>query len=200
MAYDEFEIDRIKHALGDMCTAWAHLEEACFSILFFIMGTEDTAYQLIRNELDFRRAIQVCKGHAVANHWHDHCDHIPVLVDMIDGDIRVNRNRYVHDPIYYYGSESFERHTYKTRFKKVPFNKLEILLGDYAPISSDEIYALSRAIRALENYAGSIIQFYDWLEGEEDYLWGKSMASAQLSAYFAISEYTQLTKSRGSAG
>lgn len=194
MAYDEYEIDRIKHALGDMCIAWAHLEEGCFTILLYMMNESYSVWEFLRGELDFARAIQVCKAHAIGNNWDVHCDHIPVLVDMIDRDIRPPRNRYVHDQISY-GVNSFIRQSYRTRYRKIPFKGLEVV-GDYGPITSDEIYALTRSIRALERYAGSIIQHLDWLEGERHYPWEfPSMELAQLAAHFAIVEYSQHTKS-----
>ncbi|MER9522777.1 hypothetical protein NKI96_04260 [Mesorhizobium sp. M0292] len=198
MAYDEFEIDRIKHALGDMCIAWAHLEEGCFMVLFYTMrDIEYTAYELIRNELDLRGALQVCKGHAVANRWERHSDHIPILVDLIDGEIRAARNRFIHDPITS-GVTSYIRQSYVTRYPKSP-HKLDVHIGTHTEVSSEEIYTFTRAVRALERYAGSIVQYLDWLDGERQFDWEfPSMELAQLGAHFAITEYTQIAKSRGS--
>lgn len=150
-----------------MCIAWAHLEEACFVILYYTMrDVEYTAFELIRNELDIRRALQVCKAHAIANRWDRHCDHIPTLVDMVDGEVRVARNRYVHDPIFI-GSGSYVRQTYATRYRKSP-HKVHATITQFADVDSEEIYALTRAIRQLERYAGSIVTFLDWrLEGQD---------------------------------
>ncbi|TJW51111.1 MAG: hypothetical protein E5X65_24625 [Mesorhizobium sp.] len=199
MAIHEHELDRIKHALGDMCIAWAHLEEACFVILLYTMSSvELSAFELIRNELDFRGALQVCKGHAVANRWERHSDHIPILVDMIDGEIRSARNRLIHDPITD-GVHSYVRTSNVTRYRKSP-HKIHVQIGTYTDVSSDEIYTLTRSIRALERYAGAIIQHLDWLDGERQIKWEfPSMELAQLGAHFAITEYTQIAKSRGSA-
>jgi len=179
-----------------MCIAWAHLEEGCYTILLYTLhDIEYTAYELIRNELDLRRALQVCKAHAVANNWAEHSNHIPALVDLIDNEVRNARNRYVHDPITA-GVKSYSRQTYATRFRKTP-HRLDVEMYSFADISSDEIYALTRAIRALESYSGSIIQYLDWLDGEDPRDWPyPTMESAQLSAYFAIKEYTHLTTSR----
>lgn len=200
MAYDENEIDKIKHALGDMCIAWAHLEDGCYTILNQIVDGELSAMEFLRNELDFGRALQVCKAHAIGNNWEAHCEHIPVLVEMIDQTIRPRRNRYVHDPIYS-GLGSLERRTPKTRYVNVPFKGVQVLLADYTPIRSTEIYALNNAIRYLESYAGAIIRYQDWLKDDVRSAWDSpKLGVAQLGAYFAISEYTQLTKSLGSAG
>jgi len=115
---------------------------------------------------------------------------------MIDREVRTPRNRYVHDPISF-GSKSFIRITHKTRYRKVPFKGVEVT-GDYTPICSEEIYALTRAIKALDDYAGAIVQHQDWLDGERHYPWEyPSMELAQLGAHFAIAEYTQFTKSLG---
>ncbi len=181
-----------------MCIAWAHLEEACFVILFYTMhDVEYTAFELIRNELDFRRALQVCKGHAIANNWDRHCDHIPTLVDMVDGDTRIARNRYVHDPISA-GTNSYVRQMNITRYRKSP-HKIEVQIGDFADVNSDEIYALTRTIRQLEKYASSIVSYLDWrLEGETLDVDDPDMELSRLGAQLAIAEYTSLTQSRKS--
>jgi len=198
LAYDKNELDRVKHAIGEMCLAWAHLEDSCFTILLYEMQDSYSVWEFLRNELDFSRALEVCKAHSIANNWDRHCDHIPVLADMIDRDVRTPRNRYVHDPISY-GTNSLIRQTHRTRYKKIPFKGIHVV-GEYGPVSSDEIYALCGAIRALEKYAGSIIQYRDWLDGERHYPWEfPSMELAQLGAHFAITEYTHLTKSSGAA-
>ena len=161
-----------------------------------MMRDSYSVWEFLRNELDFARALEVCKANAIANNWESHCDHIPVLVDMIDRDIRPKRNRYVHDPITY-GTKSFIRQSYRTKYRKTPFKGIEVI-GEYEPVSSDEIYTLTKAIKALEKYAGAIIQYQDWLDGERHYPWEyPSMDLAQLGAHFSIAEYTQLTKSSG---
>jgi hypothetical protein len=196
LAYDEFEIDRVKHALGDLCHAWADLEDTCFTILFYMMQDSYTVWEFLRNELDFIRALEVCKAHAVGNNWEAHCDHIPILVEMIDKSVRTPRNRYVHDPVSH-GPNSLIRTTHKTRYRKVPFKGIQVT-GEYGPLFSEEIYALGKAVRALDSYAGAIVQYQDWLDGERHYPWEfPSMEIAQLGAHFAIAEYTHLTKSLG---
>lgn len=195
MPYEKFEIDRIKHALGDVCLAWGHLEDGVYSILSYIMsGVENTAFELIRNELDFRRALQVCKAHAIANSWDIHCDHIPILVDYIDGPLRSARNRYVHDPIYC-GVKSYERTSYVTRYRRPKSFRFIAEIGTHTPVYSEEIYALARAIRSAEKYAASIIKYLDYaLEGDELLPTDPTMGLSQLGLHFSIEEYTSLTK------
>jgi len=89
--------DALKWWIGDICIKWAHLEDACMQMLQYIMSAELSAFDILRNEIDIRLALRVCKAHAIGNNWGPHCPYTVKVCDAIDAHIRPYRNRLVHD-------------------------------------------------------------------------------------------------------
>lgn len=50
------EIDDIRLAPGDLCLAWAHLEDGYFTLVTYLIGSSDEGVEeTLRNQMDIRQ-------------------------------------------------------------------------------------------------------------------------------------------------
>jgi len=189
------EIDDIRLAIGDLCIAWAHLEDGYYTLVTYQFGAYDgEASDALRNEMDIRRMASFQKAVALARPPSPTGPHIIALADMIDGPLRAARNHYVHDPIYSWGTH-FARLEYRTR-SKGPKAKPQTTFSRNHAIKKGEIELLVRCVKLAEDYAGAIIRVlngelfgdYDDVDGKPDV----DTAADKLKA--ALAEYATLTK------
>mgnify|MGYP006919674258 CR=1 FL=1 len=84
-------------AVGYVCVEWSLLEEAMDLMLASLIPLPaDDVFRCISVNADIRAKIQMAKGMCLAHGLEWSNDLITVL-DYIDNDLRVTRNRYVHD-------------------------------------------------------------------------------------------------------
>lgn len=180
-----------------MNAAWAHYEDTSFMLLFSVLGdiTLD-ARDAMRNELDFKVACAIMKSTALINQLLPAREHILRLIAWTERPLREDRNRFVHDPIYW-GSARYEQYRYVTRKKKPQSHKPEIIsVVSARSITKPVLESFTAAVRKAEHYAGWINHH---LSAEpEDFKPLSEVEEAADELRTAIDSYMALTKSEGS--
>ena len=191
MVDDPFaEIDDIRLALGDLCIAWAHLEDGYFTLVIYLLGASgEGVEETLRNQMDIRQMAAFQKAIASTRKLNPATPHIVALADIIDEKLLPPRNRYVHDPIYTWITH-FSRSEYRTKFGPTADNP-DVKFWKESPIRKGEIELLVECIRLAEEYSGAITAVID-----DDEIDGQARMDDSANALKkAISEYVTLTKS-----
>ena len=160
----DFSTADLERSIGRLCIGWAHLEDDFFQLLNYLMGRIDgTAFEIMRNELDIRDALTLSKNIAVSKGGLA-APHIIRLCDFVNGTIRPERNRIIHDPIYVFGEGGYERVTYATKIIKQP-KPLRIKVTEFTRVAPASVDQISELIKASQAYLSPIMLCLD--EGED---------------------------------
>ncbi|WP_422373296.1 hypothetical protein [Hoeflea sp.] len=192
------EIDGIKLALGDMCIAWAHLEDDYFTLALYQFESFDSEIsQALQSVLDIRDMAALQKNTALARPRNIITDHLICLADQIDKELRPVRNRFIHDPIFKF-NDSYEFVDRTARIRKPQAFKIEITFQNCSPASSERIEAFTKCIRCAHEYAGEIFGILECMDDAAK--WGLPLGDQEarvLRANLAeaIAAYKEMTKS-----
>ncbi|WP_400769410.1 hypothetical protein [Methylosinus sporium] len=96
-------------AIGRVCIRWGRLEhELCWFIEALAPLKEGDISRAVTNEMDIRAKIQTIKALAYIRKPSDEwLNKMLILLDYIDNDLRVRRNRFVHDGWYHHAHGLF---------------------------------------------------------------------------------------------
>lgn|GEM_PF-3171521 len=130
------------------------MEDAFFDTLnYFFQGVDPQRYDILRNELEMRDAINLLKHMSIDTPIGSTGSHLISLCDTVNSTLRNDRNRIIHDPIY--RIHGYERYTNKTFIRKQP-KPVRLETFAVARISPELVNALSEAIQDAEKYLGAI--------------------------------------------
>ena len=131
-------------AIGWLCIAWRRLEIGVDYLLYALLGVDTETSTLIGASIELRAKIQIVKALAFKKRWSDKWyNSLEMDLDEIDNDLRVQRNRFVHDLLVPDGDE-IKRHQ-----RKVGINKrqsrmpLELSLAESTTVTADDIWKLA---------------------------------------------------------
>lgn len=192
------EIDGIKLALGDMCIAWARLEDGYFTLALYQFESFDSEVsQALQSILDIRSMAALQKNVAIARPRNIVSDHLVCLADQIDRELRPIRNRYIHDPIYKLG-DGYEFVDRTARIRKPQAFQIEINFQTCSPATSERINAFTKCIRLAEEYGAEICGILECMDDAKK--WGLPLSDQEArkcraNLTSAIAKYKDLTKS-----
>jgi hypothetical protein len=195
----KFPIEDLERAIGRLCIAWAHLEDDFFSLLNYLMGHVDvSAFEILRNELDLRDALEISKNIALHYQADVTSPHIVRLSDYVNNTIRPERNRIVHDPIYGFGGGFLERVTYTSKLRKQP-KPARLEITHYTKIWPGSVNRITGLIEVAESYLSPIIRCLDEGidEGEPSEEALSALADGESAFAASIARYIEETKSDG---
>lgn len=134
-------------ALGNVCFAWATLETFQDRLITSILGIKEkelaaTLLANIDQREKIRIAIGLCYLKKLSDNWFSA---VKWCLEQTDNDLRVRRNRFIHDKIHI-DSESISRIQSKTGFRKPQAFQVEYYTEVKTPIEPTEIWGLSRDI------------------------------------------------------
>ncbi len=181
-----------------MNAAWAHFEDTVFMLLFSVLGSVNMgAKEAVRNELDFKPVCAILKSTAIIDPRLPARDHILQLVAWTERPLREDRNRFVHDPIYFGGSDvGYEQYHFVTRKKKPQSFKPErVTTLSYRSLTKPIIDRFTEAVRKAEHYAGWINHHLS--DEPEDFRALPEVEAVAEELRAAIASYIALTKSAG---
>ena len=165
-------VDDHAHALGYVCMRWAILEARihyCLVQLGAFSGEKEG--ECITCEADMGTRIAMLKGIAFlrkpSRKW---LDEFVGTLNRIDSEMRIERNRYVHDMWLstHVPSATVTRRTHKVAIKKPQSRKRELSTYHDKSISADEIwnfvYRIERVSTRLALFAEFDPQAFDFAE------------------------------------
>ncbi|NAN52684.1 hypothetical protein EX349_15895 [Pseudomonas protegens] len=164
-------------AIGNVCFAWAALETFQDRLISSILGIKEKQLSnTLLSNIDQREKIRIAMGlcylKKLSDEWFES---IKWCLDQTDGDLRVRRNRIIHDKIHVSG-EGINRVQAKTGFRKPQAFQVEYYTEVVEPITAEEIWGLSADIQKM-------ITRFDilWRAGyERDKDWKQELAARDL--------------------
>lgn len=148
--HDKFRTSPLKkhaEALGHLCIVWGWLELTINAFLYELMSADDASAVVVLN-MEFRERLRTIK--ALAFHRHpssDWCKNVHKEIETIDGELRNERNRMVHDTWHANGSEAL-RITQFAKVKNVQAFQRTLSFGEEKTISPEDIQVLNIKIVA----------------------------------------------------
>jgi hypothetical protein len=152
-------------ALGFLVMFWGWLEAEINKIVIKLLETRNMYYEIV-GHIDFREKLQIIKSVAfAATHnvipaptenveWFDRLEGI---VNLIDNELRPNRNRMIHDMwIGKSGSDELVRFGFTPKLK-IPQSRRRTLERDIVPISAAEIWTFCIRVRQAQNDLSELI-------------------------------------------
>lgn len=162
-------------AIGVVCLDWSYLESTANQFLYRLLQINDVKkFQTVCHNIDFRDRLaiiaQLCfiaRPPNPADRWFNT---LKWCLDKIDNDLRVRRNRFVHDKwILKPGDETpfVQRISARTGLKKQPSTgQYEHFTQEFGEETSTDVLSLANEIHQM-GIRLTIIMFA--LEGEEDW-------------------------------
>jgi len=147
MAINIPKLERITKGLGYICIFWAWLERGVDEMLEALIPLEegDKSRAVVAN-INLRDKIRIIRALAFLqkfdDDWHKKLN---ALLDEIDNDLRVDRNRFIHDS-WAKSGRMFERITRQTKFLKPQAFALELSTEQRTPVKMEEIWNLAIGI------------------------------------------------------
>jgi hypothetical protein len=133
-------------ALGYVCIQWANLElEVDAWLANFIPLGHTPINDIVTSEIDFRAKLAIVKNLAYSKSLNPKWfDEVKALLDLIDNQLRCERNRMIHDLWLSHGHENRPaRMTRSTKLSKQPGSgDLKLTVNPVAPMPISEIALL----------------------------------------------------------
>lgn len=129
-------------AIGYMCICWASLERRLHHCLVDLKAFPNAAIgESITADADLRSRIAMLKGVAFVrkpdNKWYDaFC----AVLNRIDGEMRIERNRYIHDLWIHANVDAPVKRSFKVEVSKPRSFHREFTTQQDEPVSADDIW------------------------------------------------------------
>lgn len=151
---------KLAEALGLVCIRWGRLDNALCEFIELLAPLEPGQIsETITAELDIRVKIQIIKALAFLRHpsseW---LKKMLLLLDYIDNDLRIRRNRYIHDG-WYRKNNGFFRAQRKIKFIKPQSFQLELQTVTKTHSKITDVKNLAKELDDL-----TLIVFSFWLD------------------------------------
>jgi hypothetical protein len=164
-------LENIATSIGYICIYWAWLDDFLSEMIRkicpfdprkMIASDLEQLDQIFRSHGDLRDKIKILRAVAFVRKWDPKWfQKLNTLLDRIDNDLRVKRNRMVHD-CWFAPKRRLQRRTRQIKFKRPQSFALELSTAEHVPVRPSEVAALSRAILdALIKLVGLAVEFED---------------------------------------
>ena len=144
--------DEVAKAMGYVLIWWAYLEANLDGLLVYLLDLKaptfnaEVTFDTITHNIDFRAKIQIIVGlgclKSINNDWFNI---LKWSLDKIDNDLRVRRNRTVHDRLIITSDKILQIQT-KTGFRKPKSYQLEYFTEITREVDIPDIQALTSDI------------------------------------------------------
>ena len=140
------DFDEVLRGIGFVCKSYAHLESDIDYFVQAMSGMRRGLSNPVTSSMDLSAKIEAAKLLAFegkkTDDWYKECR---TVLNIIQNEIRPERNRYVHD-IWVLSKKSAIRVTNKPKIKKQQAHKPEELITSEVYVSADDVWALGEKI------------------------------------------------------
>jgi hypothetical protein len=164
LSFDKFKdtpLAKIAEELGYLCLSWSWLDSSINSMLRALIDSPDEETSAaIANNMDMRNSCRAILALGFlkkpTDAWYSE---LQKLVNEIDNDLRVERNRMVHDSWHNTGEEAFRLTTY-AKISKVQARESALHFGEGKIVSPGQIRALCFRIFAAGGHLADLLDRY----------------------------------------
>jgi hypothetical protein len=142
------EAKKISSAVGELCSVWSAIDLFLDRFITSLLNIKDKQIaSALLNNIDSREKIKIVLSISYIRRLSDEWfETLKWCLDKIDGQLRAQRNRYVHDS-WHVSNEGVRRIQNKTGFRKNKSKKLELYTEVINKASEKEILELIKEIQ-----------------------------------------------------
>jgi hypothetical protein len=161
-------LDQVANSIGYVCIFWAWLDDYLGELILKLCPFDprkivsrdlEKLDEIFRSHGDIRDKIRILRAVAFVRKWdNEWFKKVSTILDFIDNDLRVRRNRMVHDS-WFAPKRILQRRTRHIKFKKRQAFALELSTVEHIPVKPSEVAKVARdTIDAMMKLIGLAIE------------------------------------------